>query len=123
MGIDSTLLEAGSSQKELGAAWQRFVADEDIVVAWNQSVLDALESAIGLPKRRVHLKSAFRSHAKRARGSLLALVQQLRLDVSPHPKLVGRAGEHVANIVALLRHMQAESRSSTTRREAQQQRP
>ncbi|MFP6684038.1 MAG: tRNA-uridine aminocarboxypropyltransferase, partial [Polyangiaceae bacterium] len=97
MGIELTRLETGSSQQELGAAWQRFVADEDIVVAWNQSVLDALESAIGLPKRQVHLKSAFRSHAKRARGSLLTLVQQLRLDVSPHPKLVGRAGEHVAN--------------------------
>jgi DTW domain-containing protein YfiP len=123
MGIESTRLETGASQQELSAAWQRFVADEDIVVAWNQSVLDALESAVGLPQQQVHLKSAFRSHAKRARGSLLALVQQLRLDVSPHPNLVGRAGEHVANIVALLRHMQAESRSSATRREARQQRP
>ncbi len=106
MDLDPQLLEAGSTPRELREAWHRFVASDDIVVAWNNSVLEVLDSAVGLPLRRVHLKSAYRSHAKQVRGPLSALIEQLQLEPSAPRQLVGRTGKHIAEIVALLTYLQ-----------------
>ena len=107
MGLDPQLLEAGSTPHALREAWHRFIAPDDIVVAWNNSVLEALDTVVGLPRRWVHLKSAYRSHAKRVRGPLSVLIDQLQLERSTPPQLLGRAGKHVADIVALLAYLQS----------------
>ena len=105
MGLRAEQLETGSTPQELRDTWRRFVAPDDITVAWNKSALDALHASVGLPERYLHLKSAYRSHAKHARGPLSALIQQLQLTPTAPAMLEGRAGEHVTNIVALLTHL------------------
>jgi DTW domain-containing protein YfiP len=105
MGLDAALLQSGTSPEELRAAWRRFVTPADIVVAWGNGVLDILESAVGLPDRRVQLKSAYRSHAKHARGPLHAQLQRLQLEPRTLPALCGRAGRHLAEVAALLAHL------------------
>jgi DTW domain-containing protein YfiP len=116
MGLNAADLHAAGDSDALHAAWQRFIRADDIVVAWNQHTLDHLDVSVGLPPRRVHLKSAYRSHAKQARGALTTLVQQLGLQrstVSPRtvppptvPPLRGRAGDHVHELGAMLTHLQ-----------------
>jgi len=105
MGIDAALLQQGSGPEGLRAAWRHFVAHDDIVVAWSSSVLDAIDAVIGLPERRIQLKSAYRSGAKHVRGPLSQLVQELHLDRRPPPALCGRAGQHLADVAALLAHL------------------
>ena len=83
---------------------------DDIVVAWNQSTLDRLEDVVGLPARHLHLKSAYRSHAKHARGPLTTLVQELELPRASAPPLCGRAGRHVHELLALVAHLQTAGR-------------
>ena len=107
MGLSAELLRGGCTAPGLRDAWEDFVAPDDIIVAWNKGVLDGLDAVVGLPGRRLHLKSAYRSHAKRSGGSLGQLIEQLRLEPSPPPQLRGRAGEHVGQVVALLEHMRA----------------
>jgi DTW domain-containing protein YfiP len=107
MGLRAEQLEHADTSTVLRRRWQRFASHEDIVVAWNQSLLDALGAAVGLAKRRVHLKSAYRSHAKHGGGSLAEVIARLQLPACPPPPLCGRAGDHVADVAALLQHLQA----------------
>ena len=109
MGLTAELLQAGSTEAGLKEAWRRFIDPGDVVVAWNNTVLDALDSTVGLPALRFHLKSAYRSHAKAMRGSLASMIDQLRLHRPVFPQLVGRAGAHVVDVAALLTHLQAKA--------------
>jgi len=112
MGLNAEPLAAGTTTAELRDHWHRFVAADDIVVAWNKTTLDALDATVGLSGRRLHLKSAYRSHAKQARGSLATLVRQLQLEPSRASRLRGRAGTHVDHVVALLATLQPTRRSN-----------
>ena len=105
MGLDAALLQMGSSPEGLRVAWRRFVTPADIVVAWGTGVLDLLESAVELPERRFHLKSAYRSHAKHARGTLHLQLEALQLEPRTLPAVCGRAGRHLAEVAALLAHL------------------
>jgi DTW domain-containing protein len=105
MGLDAALLQQGTSPEKLREAWRRFVTPADVVVAWGSGVLQLLESAVELPERRVHLKSAYRSHAKHARGTLREQLAALQLEPRAAPATCGRAGRHLGEIAALLAHL------------------
>lgn len=105
VALEAVALNNAGDATALGRAWDRFIDKDDILVAWNQSTLDALDTVIELPQQRVHLKSAYRSHEKSASGSLAAQVASLALQVPSSAALMGRAGHQVSLAAAMLNHM------------------
>ncbi|MFN0021977.1 MAG: tRNA-uridine aminocarboxypropyltransferase [Pirellulaceae bacterium] len=93
------------SPEEARSSWSAFHRPQDTIAVYNQSSANLLQQLSSLPSKYLVLKSVD-FHPQRRYGTLDELVAAEGLQVDP-PQNPGRAGRRVAQIAALVRHLNA----------------
>jgi DTW domain-containing protein YfiP len=103
MRVTRAHFEAAVLPDALRAAWRAFVRDDDVLVAWNASTLEALAEHLGGAPSTVLLKGVYANARRRreASGSLSEIVAREGLTTRP-VAVEGRAGRVLAELRAVV---------------------
>jgi DTW domain-containing protein YfiP len=106
-GLDEGDLLRGEARADALARWRAFVRDTDVVCSWGVFGTTLLEAAGGfLPATRVDLRRVARAEANGNVGSPGAYLSRLGGSADGLAALAcGRAGQRLAHIAALARHL------------------
>lgn len=99
MKLDEADLAGGDDLADVRAAWEDFRHPRALLLAWNQSTLDALGAA-GLEGRGLSLKALWANAVERAPGALESVLARAGLRPVPVP-VRGRAAERLGNALAV----------------------
>jgi hypothetical protein len=100
MGLAPEDLDAALEPDAFDAAWADFVRPRDVLLGWTQLTLDLLP----LVPSSMALKGVYRSVAGVPSGHLCDVVRRHGL-TPPAPVFPGRAGERLADSVAVVEHL------------------
>lgn len=103
LGLSRAEVATGVSPEEFRVEWARFLGDGSNLAAWNQSTLDLLCRAAGVPRAGVALKAAYHN-LRRHRGSLEDVVR-LEALAAHDPGTGSRAEARAANAVQLAKFL------------------
>ena len=104
LGLSAHDLEAGETVSSLAARWQAFVGEDDLLVGWRSTAMQALEREMPLPPGRIDLRPIASRLLPGRTGSVLDAVA--RLGAEPHPPWApGRGGQRAAALEAVTRHI------------------
>ncbi len=104
LGLSREELDSGVSAEEFGREWASFLGDGSNLAAWNDSTLDLLCQAAGVPRAGVALKAAYHN-LRRFRGSLEEVVRLEALEPGDVPAGRGRAQARSHNAVQLAKFL------------------
>jgi DTW domain-containing protein YfiP len=105
IGLAEAAVRGGGTPVELADAWRGFVKETDLVCFWGHYATSLFVRSIGgaWPALRLDLRTVSRDFAKAKVGSLEDHVERLGLAIDA-PRIEGRAGRRVAEVVALVEH-------------------
>lgn len=103
MGLEAEHLAQGTTAEAARAAWRAWLRPDDVLVAWNQSTVDAARATLGPEFAPLMLKAVYANGRKQreAAGSLAEIAAEEGLEVHPAPPR-GRAGVVLGQLAALL---------------------
>jgi hypothetical protein len=108
MHLSEADFEGALKQAELADQLRAFLAREHrgkpLLAAWNQSSLDLLGKALGLPPSKLSLKSAYRSVYGADVKELHEAIEARGLRAAPNA-FQGRASQRIAHALAIARHL------------------
>jgi len=101
MRLDAADLASGSELAALRETWRQFRRPRDLILAWNQSTLEALARA-DLEPAGLSLKALWANAVERAPGTLDGVIERAGLAVEPAP-VRGRAATRLGSALAVAR--------------------
>ena len=103
MGLEREHLAQGTSTEALREAWRAWLRPGDVLLAWNQSTVDAARATLGPEVAPLMLKAVYANGRKQreAAGSLAEIAAEEGLEAQPAPAR-GRAGVVLGQLAALL---------------------
>ena len=107
MGLDAAELAMAPGAEEARQRWLDFVGPGPLLTAWNQRSLDLTRRLAGVPPgpETVLLKAAY-CNLSRGGGALESVVAREELEV-PRLAVQGRAGDRLAQALAVLRYLES----------------
>jgi DTW domain-containing protein YfiP len=103
VGLTRGELERGCALEEFRSRWEHFRRPGDVLLAWNQSSLDLLQST-GLAAEMILLKAVYCNLTQHRCGTLDQVCDAADL-VPAAPRFTGRGGRRLAQAVAVLDHL------------------
>ena len=101
----------GHDLEEILEPWRRFLGEDPVVAAWNQSTLDLLRDAGALDGAAVMLKAAYCNVRRGGSGTLEAVARREELTAADLP-CGGRAGQRLGLAVAVLGWLREQTEGS-----------
>lgn len=110
--LDEEELLRGEPLERARAAWASFVRPDDVLCVWGHHALGLMQrDGMPLPERRIDVREVARDHLKSRVGTPEQLVERLGLAWQPIGR--GRGGRRLGMLVAIVRWLVAEARTST----------
>jgi DTW domain-containing protein YfiP len=102
--VDASVLLAGASRESLRDRWSSFLRPTDLVCSWGTYASTLfLGAGADLGAARIDIRRAARVFASASVGTMDAFLARLALPPAPAPIATGRAGERLAQLVAITR--------------------
>jgi DTW domain-containing protein YfiP len=102
MGLDADRIGAGEDLASFVRRWRSFAGTDPVLVAWNKTNLDLVESSVGARYESIVLKGVYGNLSAARQGSVESTLERQGLVAEPE-RFPGRPGRRMAAALSLLR--------------------